>query len=77
MNKEKKKTIVDVIAFLKSNPEFGRAFHEYFEDKRDELISVQFHRNDPLFDKKCHISAQFIQSAILDEFQLKSLSRRD
>ena len=77
MSKETKKTIADVIKLLRDNPEYGRAFYEYFEDKRDELISAQFTRTDPGFDKKCHISAQFVQNQILDEFKLKSLSRRD
>jgi len=75
--KDKKPTITDVIKLLRSNPEYGRAFHEYFEDMRDELIAAKFTRADIGFDKKCHISAEFIQSKILGEFALKDLSRRD
>lgn len=77
MKQDKKKTITEVIKFLKANPEFGRAFHEYFEDMRDELIAAKWTRVDPQFDKKCHIAAEFIQSKILNDFGLKPLSRRD
>jgi len=75
--KNSKKTISDVIKFLKENPDYGRAFYEHYEDMRDELIAVKWSRTDPNFDKKCHIGAEFIQAQILDAFQLKSLSRRD
>jgi len=44
---------------------------------RDELIAVKWTRTDPNFDKKCHIGAEFIQSSILNTFNLKELSRRD
>ena len=75
--KDKKTTISDVIKFLETNPEMGRAFHEYYEDLRDELIAVKWTRTDPNFDKKCNIGAEFIQSNILNVFNLKKLSRRD
>jgi len=77
MKGNKKKSVQDVIKLLKDNPEYGRAFHEYFEDMRDELIAVKWTRTDPNFDKKCHIGAEFIQSSILNTFNLKELSRRD
>ena len=77
MKQDKKKTITDVIKFLKANPEFGRAFHEYFEDLREELIAVKWTRVDPGFSNKCNIAAEFIQSKVLNDFDLKSLSRRD
>jgi hypothetical protein len=77
MKDSKKKSISDVIKFLESNPEYGRAFHEYYEDLRDELIAVKWTRTDPNFDKKCAIGAEFIQANILNVFNLKKLSRRD
>jgi len=72
-----KKEISDVIKLLKSNPEYGRAFYEHFEDLRDHLISVKWTRTDPGFSNKCNIGAEFIQHNILDVFGLKSLSRKD
>lgn len=61
--------------FLRSNPEIGRIFHEYFEDKRDELISVKWTRADPELSRKCNIGAEMIQHEVLDLFDLKDLSR--
>jgi hypothetical protein len=73
----KKKDINDVIKLLKDNPEFGRAFHEHFEDLREHLISVKWTRTDPEFSRKCNIGAEFLQHDIIDVFGLKGLSRKD
>jgi hypothetical protein len=67
--------ITTVIKFLRDNPEFGRAFHEHFEDRRDDLIGVKWTRSDPELSRKCNIGAEMIQAEILDMFDLKSLSR--
>jgi hypothetical protein len=67
--------INDVIKFLKTNPDMGRAFYEHFEDRRDELIGVKWTRADPELSRKCNVGAEVIQAEILDMFDLKSLSR--
>ncbi len=72
-----RKDITDAIKLLKDNPEYGRAFHEHFEDLRDHLISVKWTRTDPEYSRKCNIAAEFIQHNILDMCGLKSLSRKD
>jgi hypothetical protein len=72
-----KKGINDVIKLLKNNAEHGRAFHEHFEDVREQLLAEPWRRNDTHYQKSCQIAAAFIQAEILDQFNLKSLSRRD
>lgn len=66
----------DVLIMFKEFPEMGAAFYNHFETKREELISVPWFRIDKLFDKKCQIAAQFIQSEILDSSGLKHLTRK-
>jgi len=71
-----KKSINDVKKLLKDNPEFGKAFHDYFENRREELISVPWVSHQPEMNKKCQMMAAFIQDEILNEFGLKTISRR-
>jgi hypothetical protein len=67
--------INDVIKFLKANPEMGRALHEYFEDRREELIAAKWKISDPFFSHKANIGAEVLQAEVLNLFDLKSLSR--
>ena len=68
--------INDVKKLLRDNPEFGAAFHDYFETRREELIAVPWVSHNPQMNKKCQMIAAFIQDEILNEFNLKSVSKR-
>ena len=68
--------INEVKKFLRDNPEFGAAFHDYFETRREELIAVPWVSHKPEMNKKCQMIASFIQDEILNEFGLKSVSRQ-
>ena len=68
--------INDVKKFLRDNPEFGAAFHDYFETRREELIAVPWVSHNPDMNKKCQMIAAFIQDEILNEFGLKAVSRQ-
>jgi len=69
-------SINDVKKLLRDNPEFGVAFHDYFETRRQELIAVPWVSHNPQMNKKCQMIAAFIQDEILNEFNLKSVSKR-
>ena len=68
--------INEVKKFLRDNPEFGAAFHDYFETRREELIAVPWVSHKPDMNKKWQMIAAFIQDEILNEFGLKSVSRQ-
>lgn len=68
------KTISDVKQLLKDNPEYGKAFHDYFEARREELIATTWVSRLTGEDKKCQIAASFIQNEVLDDFDLKDIS---
>jgi hypothetical protein len=68
------KTIQDVKQLLKDNPEYAKAFHDYFEVRREELLAVPWTSRDPNEHKKCWMIASFIQNEVLDDFGLKDLS---
>jgi hypothetical protein len=68
--------IEDVKKFLKDNPEFGKAFHDHFEQRREELISMPWVMHAIGMDKKAQVAAAFIQEEILNDFGLKAISRR-
>jgi hypothetical protein len=68
--------IEDVKKFLKDNPEFGKAFHDHFEARREELLALPWICHALGMDKKAQIAASFIQEEILNDFGLKSISRR-
>jgi hypothetical protein len=69
-------TIQDVKKFLQDNPEFGKAFHDHFEQRREELIAVPWLQHQLGLDKKAIANAAFIQDELLNEFGLKSISRK-
>ena len=71
-----KKNINDVKELLRNNPEFGAAFHDYFETRREELISFPWVSHNPDMSRKCQIIAAFIQTEILGDFGLKDISRK-
>lgn len=66
-----------VIKLLRANPEEGRAFYEHFEVLREELIASKWGSVNPLYSRKCNIAAEFIQAEVLNQFNLKDLSRKD
>ena len=68
--------ITDVKKFLKDNPEFGKAFHDHFEARREELISMPWVCHALGMDKKAIAVSAFIQEEILNDFGLKSISRK-
>ncbi len=68
--------INDVKKFLRDNPEFGAAFHDYFETRREELIAVPWIAKKLGMNKESAICAAFIQDEILNEFGLKAVSRQ-
>jgi len=68
--------INDVKKLLRDNPEFGAAFHDYFETRREELIAVPWVSHNPEMNRKCQMIAAFIQDEILNEFNLKTVSRK-
>ncbi len=70
------KSINDVKKLLRDNPEFGAAFHNYFETRREELIAVPWVSHNPDMNRKCQIIAAFIQDELLNEFGLKGVSRK-
>jgi hypothetical protein len=70
-----RKTINDVKKLLRDNPEYGAAFHDYFETRREELMSVPWVANDDALSRKCSLMAGFIQDELLNEFGLKDVSR--
>ena len=70
------KSINDVKKLLRDNPEFGAAFHEYYETRREELIAVPWVSHNPAMNRKCQMIAAFIQDEILNEFNLKSIARK-
>ena len=69
-------TIEDVKKFLKDNPDFGKAFPDHFEQRREELISLPWIQHQLGMDKKAQACAAFIQEEILNDFGLKSISRK-
>lgn len=70
-----RKTISDVKKLLRDNPEYGAAFHDYFETRREELMAVPWVANDDALSRKCSLMAGFIQDELLNEFGLKDVSR--
>ncbi len=68
--------INDVKKFLRDNPEFGAAFHDYFETRREELIAVPWIAKKLGMNKESAICAAFIQTELLDDFGLKAVSRQ-
>ena len=71
-----KKTIQDVKKLLRDDyPEYGKAFHDYFETRREELIATPWVSHNPHMNAKCQMNAAFIQDEILSEFGLKRVSR--
>lgn len=68
--------INDVKRLLRENPEYGAAFHDYFETRREELIAVPWVSHNPEMNRKCQMIAAFIQTEILGDFGLKSVSRK-
>jgi len=70
-----KKSINDVKKLLRNNPEYGAAFHDYFETRREELIAVPWVSHNAEMNRKCQMMAAFIQDEILNEFNLKDVSR--
>jgi len=70
-----KKSINDVKKLLRNNPEYGAAFHDYFETRREELIAVPWVSHNSEMNRKCQMMAAFIQDEILNEFNLKDVSR--
>jgi hypothetical protein len=69
-------TIEDVKKFLKDNPDFGKAFHDHFEQRREELIAMPWICHALGMDKKATAVSAFIQEEILNDFGLKSISRK-
>ena len=71
-----KKTLQDLKKLLRDDyPEYGKAFHDYFETRREELIAMPWVSHNPDMNRKCQINAAFIQDEILNEFGLKKISR--
>ncbi len=71
-----KKTLNDLKKFLKeSYPEYGKAFYDHFEERREELIAVPWVSHNPSLNAKCQMNAAFIQDEILNDFGLKRVSR--
>ena len=68
--------INDVKRLLRENPEYGAAFHDYFETRREELIAVPWVSHNPEMNRKCQMIAAFIQDEVLNEFGLKQVSRQ-
>ena len=68
--------IKDVKRLLRENPEYGAAFHDYFETRREELIAVPWVSHNPEMNRKCQMIAAFIQDEVLNEFGLKQVSRQ-
>jgi len=71
-----KKSINDVKSLLRANPEYGAAFHDYFETRREELIALPWVSHNPEMNRKCQVVAAFIQDELLNEFKLKDVSRK-
>ena len=71
-----KPTINDVKKLLRDNPQFGAIFHDYFENRREELLAVPWVSHNPQLNQKCQLMASFIQDEILNEFGLKDVSRQ-
>jgi len=69
-------TIEDVKKFLKDNPDFGKAFHDHFEQRREELIAMPWVCHALGMDEKAAAVSAFIQEEILNDFGLKSISRK-
>lgn len=69
------KTFTEFKQFLNANPEHAKAFHDYYETRREELIAVPWVQSALGLDKKAQICAAFIQDEILNEFGLKHTSR--
>lgn len=71
-----KKTISDVKKLLREDyPEYGKALHDHFEARREELIALPWVMHALQMDKKAQICAGFIQTEILEDFGLKHISR--
>jgi hypothetical protein len=71
-----KKEISDVIQLLRDNPDFGIAFHNYFEEQRDSLLSSAWNQGSDDYDKKAVSAAMYITDEILATFNLTDLARR-
>ena len=69
------KNIADVVKLLRDNPEFGIAFHKYFEDKIIQLNRAGWSVGSDYADKKHVWGAQCLTAEVLDEFNLWDLVR--
>lgn len=70
-----RKNIADVVKLLRDNPEYGIAFHKYFEDKILQLNRAGWGCGTEYADKKHVWGAQCLTTEVLDEFNLWDLVR--
>lgn len=71
------KTLAELKKFLREDyPEYGKALHDHFERRREELIAIPWVSSQLGLDKKAIANASFIQDEILNDFGLKEVSRR-
>ena len=71
-----KKTLSDLKKFLRDDyPEYGKAFYDHFEKRREELIALPWVMHALGMDKKAQVVSAFIQDELLNEFDLKRVSR--
>ncbi len=52
------KTLSDLKKFLLNDyPEYGKAFYDHFEQRREELIAVPWVTDNPRMEAKCQMNA--------------------
>ena len=59
------KSIQEIVKFLRDNPDFGAGLHNFFEGRRDELLSMSWSNASDNFDAKCAAVACYLTDEVL------------
>lgn len=59
------KSIEEIVKFLRDNPDFGAGLHNFFEGRRDELLSMSWASGSDNFDAKCAAVACYLTDEVL------------
>ncbi len=58
-------TIERIVKFMQDNPDLGAGLHNFFEGRRDELLSMSWSSASGNFDAKCAAVACYLTDEVL------------